>query len=585
MKTETDRPFNPTTGTRWPASAVTQKFGLLGRSGSGKTFGAGRMAEEFLDAGVQIVAVDPVGTWYGLRLDSDGESPGIKIPVFGGIHGDIPLEPTAGKLVADLIVDHGVSLVLDVSEFTYADQRRFVTDFATHLLARKRSARSPMMIFWDECQEFVPQDVRGDKAKVVGAMERLVKMGRNFGVGTTLISQRPQAVNKDVLNQTECLICFQLTGPHERKAVQGWVVEKGIDTHLVDELPALEVGHAFLWSPGWLQTLERVKFRRKRTFDASSTPEFGKAEKSRQLAPIDLAKVQEAMKATIERAKESDPALLREQLRKAQAELKRAQAQPGAPRVVEKPVERVVEKQVLDTNTRKAIVALTGHLQDVKGAAEDQATTWKEALAAVERVARGLQGIVGSVDRQPAPRATRPAPEPARPVARPPTNREIVGSNGDLGRGPRALLRAIASRHPTRLSRVQVSTLSGYSQHSSTFANYLSELNTSSYIERYEDGYGITDAGFAALGADVPDVPASRKEVLALWQSKLVGRAKEMLRILADVDGGMTREDLAYAVAMSVNSSSFANYLSSINSNGLIVKRNKKILINPEVFG
>jgi DNA helicase HerA-like ATPase len=81
-----------------------------------------------------------------------------------------------------------------------------------HLLRRKKTARSPLMVVYEECQDFVPQRVAPDSARMVGALERLIKQGRNFGVGTTLISQSPQAVNKDVLNQTECLIVLQIDG-------------------------------------------------------------------------------------------------------------------------------------------------------------------------------------------------------------------------------------------------------------------------------------------------------------------------------------------------------------------------------------
>src|SRR3954470_8275001 len=89
-----------------PLDAVTQTAAFLGRRGSGKTYGATKLAELMLDAGAQIVALDPVGVWWGLRLNAvrTGPSP-FQIPVLGGRHGDIPLEAGAGKLNADLVVD------------------------------------------------------------------------------------------------------------------------------------------------------------------------------------------------------------------------------------------------------------------------------------------------------------------------------------------------------------------------------------------------------------------------------------------------------------------------------------------------
>ena len=67
---------------------------FLGRTGSGKTFAVTKLVEEMLDARAQVIVLDPVGVWWGLRLLADGKSPGIPITIFGGLHGDVPLEST-----------------------------------------------------------------------------------------------------------------------------------------------------------------------------------------------------------------------------------------------------------------------------------------------------------------------------------------------------------------------------------------------------------------------------------------------------------------------------------------------------------
>lgn len=122
-----------------PLDAATQKLAFLARSGAGKTYGAGKFVEGLVAAGAQVVVVDPVGVWWGLRLGADGTSPGIdNVYVFGGQRGDVPLEPAAGELVAGVIVDHRISVVLDVSEMTGGEMRRFIADFATELLRRRR---------------------------------------------------------------------------------------------------------------------------------------------------------------------------------------------------------------------------------------------------------------------------------------------------------------------------------------------------------------------------------------------------------------------------------------------------------------
>lgn len=107
-----------------PPSYVAEKGAFLGRTGSGKTFAAGKCAELLLENDAQIIALDPVGCWYGLRVGGS-----FQLYIFGGLHGDYPLEPTGGKLMADLISDRGLSAVLDVSQFTRSEQIRFSSDF------------------------------------------------------------------------------------------------------------------------------------------------------------------------------------------------------------------------------------------------------------------------------------------------------------------------------------------------------------------------------------------------------------------------------------------------------------------------
>ena len=70
-----------------PADAVTQTFACIGRKGAGKTYLASMLAEQMLDIGAQVVILDPVGNWYGLRVAADGKAKGkdIFIAVGGGV--------------------------------------------------------------------------------------------------------------------------------------------------------------------------------------------------------------------------------------------------------------------------------------------------------------------------------------------------------------------------------------------------------------------------------------------------------------------------------------------------------------------
>lgn len=301
-------------------NAVTQRLAFLGISGSGKTYGAGKFTEELVGMGAQVVVIDTIGNWWGLRVSAAGGE-GIQIPIIGGNHGDVPIESTQGTIVAELVAHEHASMVVDISDFTEGEIRKFVIAFATTLLAEKRKAPSPVMIVWEECQDIIPQQVMSEDARMVGAMKRLVKKGRNFGVGNTLISQRVAAVNKDVLNQCATLFAFRTISKLDRKSIEDWVTDKA-PSALPIELSKLEDGECMVYSPAWLKVHKQIKISPKLTFDASATPDFDADESQpapRSLSSVDLSKFKTKMADAIAKAKENNP----EELKAKIAELER----------------------------------------------------------------------------------------------------------------------------------------------------------------------------------------------------------------------------------------------------------------------
>jgi hypothetical protein len=50
-----------------------------------------------------------------MRHSADGKGPGIECVILGGTHGDIPIEPTGGATVADLVIDESANTIIDFS--------------------------------------------------------------------------------------------------------------------------------------------------------------------------------------------------------------------------------------------------------------------------------------------------------------------------------------------------------------------------------------------------------------------------------------------------------------------------------------
>lgn len=174
-----------------PGDAVTQTLGILSAKGRGKTYLAQLLAEGLVDAGAQVVSVDPVSKWFALRLGADGRSRGKNVYVFGGKHGDVPLAPEAGRLVAQVLVAKPISAVLDVTFMRKGQRARFLAEFGEEFLHLKQRQDDPHPVhfFLEEAQKILPQMIRGAgggfELQMLGAWEDIVR-----GVGTAGWAER-----------------------------------------------------------------------------------------------------------------------------------------------------------------------------------------------------------------------------------------------------------------------------------------------------------------------------------------------------------------------------------------------------------
>lgn len=564
-----------------PLDAVTQKLAFLGRSGSGKTYAAGKLAEEMLDAGAQVVILDPVGTWYGLRLAAGGGGRGIEIPVLGGEHGDVPLEPAGGALVADTIVERATSAVVDVSRFRKGQRAQFVTDFAEQLFHRKKTARKAALhLIVEEAHVFIPQRTMHGQERLLGAMEDLVRLGRNFGIGVSLLSQRPQSVNKDALNQTEVLFALQLTGPHERAAVKEWIEGHGLageagGKDLIRELPGLPIGEAWVWSPQFLRVLKRVKILKKRTYDTSATPDVAGGEDAAPVKPLgakELEALRGAMAEVVKRAEDEDPKALRRRIAALERDLAAAKAAPAQVEVerVEVPVWPAEDLVRFET----ALKNLGPRIQELRDLVGD--------------MHRRVE-VVQAASRAAAARPTPPAPRPRAACggssfrASNEREKEEVPALGSGRSGAIRMLEALASA-PDGLTRAQLGTLARMKVTGGSFGTYLSRLRVAGHLEEANGRIRATPAGLAAAGGARP--PANPAEVRALWRPRLRGGAARMFdHLVAIAPAGCTREELAEAVEMEERGGSFGTYLSRLRANGLIEETDGRIFVAEALVG
>lgn len=587
-----DGALNVAPGLALPADAVTQSFALLAVRRAGKSNAAAVIAEEMHAAGLPWVAIDPKGDWWGLRSSGDGRGPGLPVPVFGGLHGDVPLTPEAGKLVAEVITEANLTCILDVSDFpSKAAQMRFLAGFAEHLFRLHRKNPHPRHLFLEEADEFCPQRVMGEQAKCTGAWSKIVKQGGAFGLGATIISQRSAVVNKDVLTQVETLIVLRTTSPQDRAAVKAWTDYHDASREIVDSLPGLEDGEAWVVSPHWLArhgqpAVQRVRFRQRRTFDSGATPTMATvAQRPATLADIDLGAILDRMEAVAGQAANDDPVALRKRV----ADLERQLAAKG--RTPQDAVTADLRRQVADlTAERDEVRSRPPERVEVPvvtpgeiAAFEQQVAAMREAADRLElsinRAAQAAKAVPAPVTALP-PRAVpappRPlAPKPPKPAAVDPVRPEAPSPEESGGAAPAVSLKAgernmlamLARMRPHAVTRAQLGALTGFAASGATFRTYLNVLRRHGLAVLSGDVVEITEAGLAATDAVSGD-PLASAEIRAIWNGKLKAGERAMLNVLiGSYPSPVTRAELGVQAGFEATGATFRTYLNVLKRN------------------
>ncbi|MGD2118206.1 MAG: DUF853 family protein [Chromatiales bacterium] len=102
----------------------------------------------------------------------------------------------------------------------------------------------PLQLVCEEAHAYIP---RGDNNKYRGtreSIERIAKEGRKYGVGLTIVSQRPHELSETVLSQCSNFLCLRLTNPDDQQYVRSLVPEGESD--LTNTLSALGRGEALI---------------------------------------------------------------------------------------------------------------------------------------------------------------------------------------------------------------------------------------------------------------------------------------------------------------------------------------------------
>lgn len=565
-----------------PVDVVTQTIAVLAKRRAGKSYLMRRLVEQLFAAGQQVVLVDPKGDQWGVRSAADGKGPGLSVVILGGERGDVALEAGSGEIVAKLVVEERVSVVLDLSLFRKHEVATFMTGFLETLyrLKAREMYRTPLMLVMDEADAIAPQKPQKGEERMLGAAEDIVRRGGQRGIGCVLVTQRSAVLNKNLLTQAQVMIALRTIAPQDLAAMNAWIDVHGTIEQrqtLMESLPSLPIGDAWVWSPGW-PTIEgifkRVHVLPIETFDSGATPKPGETRSEpKSVADVDLESLKRQMAATIEKSKANDPKVLRARI----AELERAAKGPA----IDPGALDLVRREGRDEGAREGYAAGLRAVQPIADRLGTLSTAVSETIEGFQQDLRRLAGAVlapqGSHNTAPA----RPARDPYRsPGSRggkaqgaPKPRHNGNSGSSEVSRPQQRILNALAWMESVRISVVDKTQLALLADQSPTSGGYFNNLGTlrSAGLINYPmpSKVALTDAGRSI--SETVDTPSTSAALQDQVMSRLPRPQVAILRKLIHIyPREISKADLADAAEQSPTSGGYFNNLGRLRTLGLI---------------
>lgn len=540
-----------------PEAALNTHVGVLGRTGSGKTFTARGLVERLLDRQRQVVIIDPTGAWWGLRSH-------YAVPVFGGDHGDVAITEESGEAVARTILDNSTSAIVDLSLLARQSgsaMRRFMRSFVARLKDKPNGA---IWLVIDEADEFLPQTIPGGMEGLFGDLKWLVRRGRVAGWRVMMITQRPQDIAKSVLTQIGTLVAHRLTAPQDRKAIEEWVkghADPDAAKQVLSTLAGLQTGEAWVWWPDG-DVLVRGQMPLIRSFDSSATPDAGTgAIVQPALTAINMS----AIRATLEAGKSDSqkPSVTKSdnnRLLDAQAEIDRLlsknadliRANAECANLFTEQLDQInamadlAEKIIAIAKEIPAYGAGQADPDAETGCADDRlpgsAEQWRDAIK--ESIAKGAR-------RSPARFSLSAIPKPAQE------------GHPSLNAAARKMIEMLDRIAPAKVPWGSLAAMVGNKASGGNF-------NTARKAMR-ESGLIIED-GNAVRSAKPPADGLRRDQAFALWSDVLSNPAPRMMIALKE-HGSLTKPQIGEELGIAPRGGNFNNGIAQLIRNGVVVDR------------
>lgn len=263
------------------SSFIGHMTALLGITGSGKTNTAAVLIEELLSHNLPMTIVDIEGEYYGLKEK-------YELLVAGrSEHSELLLNPENAGALAQMSLERGISVILDLSEYTEDESYVCLVEYFTTLWNTASKVKRPYQVILEEAHEWIPE---GARTPLKALLTRIALRGRKRGLGIVLMSQRSAKVAKDVLTQASLLFLHKVVHPTDMRVYKDLIPLPVADVEQV--VGSLYPGQVVVVSNHVPQV---AQIRLRHTFHAGSTPMLGGIEQP-ELRQIDATLLQELQK-------------------------------------------------------------------------------------------------------------------------------------------------------------------------------------------------------------------------------------------------------------------------------------------------
>ena len=112
---------------------------------------------------------------------------------------------------------------------------------------------SPIIVVIEEAHVFIPKNENTDTKYIAS---KVAREGRKFGVGLIIVSQRPRALDPNVLSQMGSLSIMKIVQQEDQSQI--WSTSEAINAKIIEQLPSLNPGEA-LFVGQWVNLPSFIK--------------------------------------------------------------------------------------------------------------------------------------------------------------------------------------------------------------------------------------------------------------------------------------------------------------------------------------